>query len=73
MSLEGEKAKFFLERNNANEYFTYIDNPIPLVDRGEKLETGWYFSDETWTNFIGPYTTFDECFENFHEYCKGLK
>ena len=72
MDLVAEKAKFFLGRDDANKYFTYIDDPIPLVNRGEKLEIGWYFSDETWTELIGPYPTFEECFKNFYEYCKRL-
>lgn len=72
MDAEVEKAKWFLSVDDPYKYFTYIDSPIPLVNNGEKLEIGWYFSDETWTELIGPYPNFEECFENFSEYCRRL-
>ncbi len=59
MNITTEIAKFFLKTNNANDYF---------IKKNDK----WYFSDETWTEWIGSYPTREKCFEGFTDYCKGL-
>ena len=70
MDTTKEIAKFFLKLDNPMDYFTYIK--FGEYRELGYFEEGWYFSDETWTELIGPYVTFEECFRGFHEYCKEL-
>lgn len=40
------------------------NNPAPIED------AGWYFWDETWANYHGPFATREECSESLDRYCK---